>query len=204
MSFLQKYLLLLFLVANATAEYLMFMSVSKYLFYGVLILSMPFMFKKDVISSDAVRQCPDIYFMGFILLTYEVVFGLTDVNSESLMYLVGKLMSFGIMMLCISFNFEFYLRKFIISFSYIILLMIALGWVTYLKDMSGSTYVFGFANRNAACTMAAISFAGFLFGRDYFSKIDYACLAFLLITILVGGSRNSLAMCVIFIIGRFY
>lgn len=52
MEFLRKYLLLLFLIANMTAEYILFMSVSKYLFYATLGLSIFFLLSKKVISPD--------------------------------------------------------------------------------------------------------------------------------------------------------
>ena len=55
MEFLRKYLLLLFLIANVTAEYILFMSVSKYLFYAALGLSVFFLLSKKVISPTAVK-----------------------------------------------------------------------------------------------------------------------------------------------------
>lgn len=204
MEFLRKYLLLLFLIANVTAEYIMFMSVSKYLFYAALGLSVFFLLSKKVISPTAVKTCPHIYALAGILIIYQLLFGMESFSYDSATYFVGKLATFGIMMLCISDNFEFYLKKSILPFSYIILALIVLGWFYHrTSSISSSYFIFGFANRNAACAVSAIGFAGFLFAKDHHKKFDYLCMAILLFTILVGGSRNSLAMCILFVIIKY-
>lgn len=204
MEFLRKYLLLLFLIANITAEYILFMSVSKYLFYAALGLSVFFLLSKKVISPSAVKSCPHIYALAGILIIYQLLFGMESFSYDSATYFVGKLATFGIMMLCISNNFEFYLKKSILPFSYIILALIVLGWFYHrTSSISSSYFIFGFANRNAACAVSAIGFAGFLFAKGHHKKFDYLCMAILLFTILVGGSRNSLAMCILFVIIKY-
>lgn len=204
MEFLRKYLLLLFLIANMTAEYILFMSVSKYLFYAALGLSVFFLLSQKVISPTAVKTCPHIYALAGILIMYQLLFGMESLSYDSATYFAGKLATFGIMMLCISNNFEFYLKRSILPFSYIILALIVLGWFYHRTSSISSSYlVFGFANRNAACTLSAIGFAGFLFAKDHHKKSDYLCMAILLFTILIGGSRNSLAMCILFVIIKY-
>ena len=204
MEFLRKYLLLLFLIANMTAEYILFMSVSKYLFYAALGLSVFFLLSKKVISPSAVKSCPHIYALAGILIIYQLLFGMESFSYDSATYFAGKLATFGIMMLCISDNFEFYMKKSILPFSYIILALIVLGWFYHRTSSISSSYlIFGFANRNAACTLSAIGFAGFLFAKDHHKKSDYLCMAILFLTILIGGSRNSLAMCILFVIIKY-
>ena len=180
------------------------MSVSKYLFYAALGLSVFFLLSKKVISPTAVKTCPHIYALAGILIIYQLLFGMESFSYDSATYFVGKLATFGIMMLCISDNFEFYLKKSILPFSYIILALIVLGWFYHRTSSRSSSYfIFGFANRNAACAVSAIGFAGFLFAKDHHKKFDYLCMAILLFTILVGGSRNSLAMCILFVIIKY-
>lgn len=204
MEFLRKYLLLLFLIANVTAEYIMFMSVSKYLFYAALVLSVFFLPSKKVVSMDAANTCPHIYALAGILIIYQLLFGMDPFSYDSATYFVGKIATFAIMMLCISHNFEFYLKKSILPFSYIILALIVLGWFFHRTSSASASYlVFGFSNRNAACAVAAIGFAGFLFAKETHCKSDYLCMAILFFTILIGGSRNSLAMCILFVIIRY-
>lgn len=200
MDFLRKYLLFLLLIANLTAEYILFMSVSKYLFYTVLCLSIIFFLSKDFYSITTVKMCSHIFILIGILVLYQLLF-IFNLSNDSLLYFAGKLSTLGIMMICIKHNFEFYLKKFILPFSYIILLLIIVGY--FLNQSIAGHMTFGFMNRNAACALASIGFAGFLFVKDSYKAIDYICMSILFITILIGGSRNSLVMCLIFIVLRY-
>ena len=107
-------------------------------------------------------------------------------------------------MFCISHNFEYYFKQTIRPLSYIILGLLLVGWFINKGEIGGDDYItFGFANRNAACTLGSIGFAGFLFTSKKYSFKEYLFMAFLLLTILIGGSRNALAMCLLFIIVRY-
>lgn len=195
--------MLLFLIANMTAEYILLMPVSKFLFFSVLGLSVCFLLQR-FLYAEAIAMCPHIYALAAILIVYQLLFGYQSTSEESLTYFVGKLASFAIMILSIGTDFEFYLRRSILPFSYVILALVILGWFVHrTSSISVNYYLFGFANRNAACTLSAIGFAGFLFAKDSHSKIDYLWMSILLVTVLVGGSRNALAMCVIFIFVRY-
>ena len=74
MRFLEKYLLLLYLIANATAEYLASMFLSKYLFYAVLSLSLPLILSRGFFSDKIRRQCPYIYVLIAIYVIAQFVF----------------------------------------------------------------------------------------------------------------------------------
>lgn len=203
MSFLQKRLLLLFLIANMTAEYILLMPASKFLFFGVLGLSVCFLLQR-FLYTKAIAMCPHIYVLAAILILYQLLFGYQSTSQESLIYFVGKLASFAIILLSVGTDFGFYLRKSILPLSYVILALVILGWFVHrTSSIAENYYLFGFANRNAACTLSAIGFAGFLFAKDNHSKIDYLWMSILLVTVLVGGSRSALAMCVIFIFVRY-
>lgn len=203
MAFLKKYMLLLFLTANATAEYILFMSISKYMFYGVLALSIPFVLSKNVLSWEALKKCPAIYALSSVLIVYQFSLGFVGATSESWLYLVAKLATFGVMVLCIGEDFIFYFKKFVLKFSYVILALIILGWFVNSHGLSDRMYTFGYINRNVACTLASIGFAGFLFGKEHHSKFDLLGMSILFITILIGGSRNALAMSLIFMAIRY-
>lgn len=204
MRFLEKYLLLLYLIANATAEYLALMFLSKYLFYAVLALSLPLIFSRGFFSNRIRRQCSYIYVLMVIYVIAQFVFQTDLMTSENVLFTIGKVVTLCIMMLCISTNFEMYFKSIILPFSYGILGLLLVGWFHNKTGVGMDDYiVFGFTNRNAACILGAISFAGILFSKEKFSYTDYACMAFLLVTILVGGSRNALAMCFMFILIRF-
>lgn len=204
MKFLEKHLLLLFLIANATAEYVSLMFASKYLFYTVLALSIPIIISKNVFAKNIRVQCPQMYFMMAIYLIAQFVLQADLINNQTLTYTIGKVVTFCIMMFCISHNFEYYFKQTIRPLSYIILGLLLVGWFINKGGIGVDDYItFGFANRNAACTLGSIGFAGFLFTSEKYSFKDYLFMAFLLITILIGGSRNALVMCLLFIIVRY-
>ena len=204
MKFLKKQLLLLYLIANATAEYVSLMFASKYLFYAVLALSIPIIISKNVFAKNIRVQCPQMYFMMAIYLIAQFVLQADLINNQTLTYTIGKVVTFCIMMFCISHNFEYYFKQTIRPLSYIILGLLLVGWFINKGGIGGDDYVtFGFANRNAACTLGSIGFAGFLFTSKKYSFKEYLFMAFLLLTILIGGSRNALAMCLLFIIVRY-
>lgn len=204
MKFLKKQLLLLYLIANATAEYVSLMFASKYLFYAVLALSIPIIISKNVFAKNIRVQCPQMYFMMAIYLIAQFVLQADLINNQILTYTIGKVVTFCIMMFCISHNFDYYFKQTIRPLSYIILGLLLVGWFINKGEIGGDDYItFGFANRNAACTLGSIGFAGFLFTSKKYSFKEYLFMAFLLLTILIGGSRNALAMCLLFIIVRY-
>lgn len=204
MKFLEKHLLLLFLIANATAEYVSLMFVSKYLFYAVLALSVPIIISKNVFAKSIRAQCPQIYIMMAIYLIAQFLLQPDMINSQTLTYTIGKVVTFCIIMFCVSHNFEYYFKQTIRPLSYLILGLLLVGWFINKGGISVDNYItFGFANRNAACTLGSIGFAGFLFTSKKYSFKEYMFMSFLLITILIGGSRNALAMCLLFIIVRY-
>lgn len=204
MKFLEKHLLLLFLIVNATAEYVSLMFVSKYLFYAVLALSVPIIISKNVFAKSIRAQCPQIYIMMAIYLIAQFLLQPDMINSQTLTYTIGKVVTFCIIMFCVSHNFEYYFKQTIRPLSYLILGLLLVGWFINKGGISVDNYItFGFANRNAACTLGSFSFAGFLFTSKKYSFKEYMFMSFLLITILIGGSRNALAMCLLFIIIKY-
>lgn len=204
MKFLEKHLLLLFLIANATAEYVSLMFVSKYLFYAVLALSIPIIISKNVFAKSIRTQCPQIYIMMAIYLIAQFLLQPDMINSNTLTYTIGKVVTFCILIFCVSHNFEYYFKQTIRPLSYLILGLLLVGWFINKGGIGVDDYItFGFANRNAACTLGSIGFAGFLFTSKKYSFKEYLFMSFLLITILIGGSRNALAMCLLFIIIKY-
>ena len=203
MSFLQKYMLLLFLLVNLTAEYWLLMSVSKVFFYIILALSIPvLLFKSRVLNTTSIKVCPHLYWMGGIYLLYQFTLGIDTLSKDTILYLIGKLVTFCIIIVCVKSNFEFYFKKTIQYFTYIIFALLVLGWLFNRYDYGGHIS-YGFVNRNAGAAMVAIAFAGFLFGTDELKRKDWFFIIICFIAVLYAGSRNCLAMCILFMLVRF-
>lgn len=202
MKFLEKYLLLLLLIANMTSEYILFASVSNALFYSVFALSVIVIPQLKLLSRETRRKFPELLTLIVIYLVAQFVFQLNMWTLENILYTVSKCMVFAILILCVNNNFNYYYRQSLNVFPYVILFLVALGWVVNRVDSMGSIS-FGFVNRNVACTLATAGIAGFLFKNEKIKRIEFLYIAFLFATILYGGSRNALAMCILMFMVRY-
>lgn len=202
MPFLKKYMLLILLLANITAEYLLLTSISQIFFYSILSLSIFVFLLNSHDLSLSLRENPAIKGLILIYLIAQFLFQHDILTVDNILYTITKVVVFVIITLSVYSNYNFYLKKLPIILSYIIVILIAIGWFVN-KTVEYDNLVFGFANRNVACTLATTALAGFLFMREKIKVLDYVYMAFLLITILYGGSRNALAMCMLIVIMRY-
>lgn len=201
MLFLRKYLLLIFLIANLTAEYVMLIPISKVLFYSVLAISVPTCLAEINRSNKLKVWNKYLILMCCIYILYQCTVGWVYSTVDNWLYLIAKCTTFIVMMMSINSNFDFYFRKIIQPLGYIIVVLLLVGYVLQPVDESGQ-YRFGFTNRNAACTIAVIGFATFFFREKYQWK-DKLMISFCVICVLLGGSRNALAMILLLICIRF-
>lgn len=202
MKNLDKYLLLLFLIANITSEYRILAQISMVLFYCVLVISVPFVLRANSFSVTSRRKFPELTAFIVIYLVAQFVLQTDLWTAQNILYTIAKCACFSIMMLCISNNFDFYFKETMDIFPFIITGLILVGWVYNRVDPLGMI-CFGFVNRNVACTIATAALAGFVFRNERMTKIDLLCTTFLFITIIYGGSRNALAMCILIILVRY-
>ena len=202
MPLVKKYMLFILLLANMTAEYKLLASISQVFFYSILAISALVILMNfgELISS--LKKTPSVKWLMLIYLIAQFILQYDIISTENVVYTITKIVVFCIISLSICSNFNFYLKQSPIIFSYMILGLVLLGWFVNLTGEYGNLQ-FGFANRNVACTIATAGFAGFLFMRDKFRLFDIACIVFLFVTVLYGGSRNALAMCVLIIVVRY-
>lgn len=202
MKFLEKYLLLLFLIVNITAEYKAFASISKAMFYVVLALSIPTI----LINLSTIIKIRKIFAPLFIMISIYIIaqfiFQINMLSLPNLLYTISKCAVLSIMAISISKNYMFYFQTVVNIFPYLILFLILMGWVYNRVDFTGMVS-FGFVNRNVACTLATAGFAGFMFRSEHIRLFDLLSMGLLFLTILYGGSRNALAMCILIIMIRY-
>ncbi len=202
MSFLKKYMLFILLLANMTAEYLLLAPISQVFFYSILALGILVILLNFKDFSFSLKNQPEIKGLMLIYLIAQFIFQYDILSIENILYTITKVVVFCIITLSVYSNYDFYLKKAPIIFSLIITVLVLGGWFVNKTGQYGGL-IFGFANRNVACTIATAGFAGFLFLHKKLKILDYACMALLFITILYGGSRNALAMCVLIIVVRY-
>lgn len=195
-------MLFILLLANMTAEYKLLASVSQVFFYSVLVLGVVVLLLNIHDLGLSLNRSPEITGLIIIYLTAQFILQCDIISADNIIYTFTKIAVFCIISYSIYSNYHFYIKKTPIIFSYIIVLLVLCGWFINKTGQYGSLQ-FGFNNRNVACTIATAGFAGFLFMKERLKLMDYACMAFLLITILYGGSRNALAMCMFIIVVRY-
>lgn len=195
-------MLFILLLANLTAEYLLLSSISQIFFYSILAFSIIVILANSYDFSISLRKNPEIKGLILIYLIAQFLFQFDLLTIDNILYTITKVVVFIIITISIYSNYNFYLKKLPIILSYIIVVLIAAGWFVNKTGQYGAL-IFGFANRNVACTVATTGFAGILFMRKKFKVVDYACMALLFITVLYGGSRNALAMLVLIIVVRY-
>lgn len=199
-EFLKKYMLLLFLLANLTAEYAYLAAASKYLFYGVLALSVPVCLVNINTIRNGIRMCPYIGVLTAIYWLYQFTVGIDTIDTDNIIYLIAKTATFFIMLLSISSNFEFYFKASVKPLGYIITALLVIGY-SYISYSGGRSY--GFYNANAGCAIAAIGVSCFLFQSEKLKWYELMCLLICIFCVVTGHSRNSLAIFLIIILFRY-
>ena len=195
-------MLFILLLANITAEYKLLAPVSQVFFYSILVLCIVvFIFNFDDFSLS-LKKTPEIKGLILTYLIALLIFQSNFLTSDNVLYTITKIAVFIIIAVSVNSNYNFYLKRIPVFLSYIIVILIAIGWFVNKTGQNGNL-IFGFANRNVACTVATAGFAGILFMRKKLRIVDYACMALLFITVLYGGSRNALAILVLIIVVRY-
>lgn len=197
---LRKYLLLLFLVVNLTAEYYLFSSISKVMFFTSLAVGLPICLLNYKIIWNSRKAAPCFILWGIIYIIYQFTIGYQYNSWENYQYLIAKIVVFGIIIISLSTNFDYYFKDITKTMGYVIvfLLVIGFGYIGY-----GGTHSYGFFNPNAGCIIAAIGASCFLFQDEKLSVTDILCLFFCIICVLIGQSRNSLGMLIVLVFFRY-
>lgn len=197
--FLRKYILLIFLIANVTAEHYMFSSISKIIFYASLALGLLACLLHLDKTLNGLKAAPSFILWSLIYIIYLFTAGAAYNTETNLLYLIAKITSFGIMALCISSYHEYYLRTMAKPMGYLIIFLLILGF-NYISYGGGRSY--GFFNGNAGCLVAMYGASCFLF-LEKMTRLDKFCLLFCLLCVVIGHSRNSLAMLFILVLFRY-
>ena len=196
----REYLFFVFLVVNLIAENLLFVSISKLLFYIILSVAVPLIILNYNTLIKGLVICPYFLFWILIYITYQFTVGFKYISIDNINFLLAKITTFCLLVVCVTKNYNFYFYKIFKPLGYIIIFLILIGW---MRTNSLGVVTFGFSNRNAACAIGVIGFVCFLFNNIIPNKIDILCLFICALCILIGGSRNSLAMLVIILLIRY-
>lgn len=203
MQFLRKYLLLLFIIENLFAQTKLFGFLSATLFYiflGLGLLLVPY-----CLSSKVYSACKPLYLIAGVYVLYEFTLGYPTISSDTLLYVLSKVVVMAIVIAGVTSNFSFYFSKSSRLFAFIIT-----GVIIYSILSGGSAELgsdqrmeLGFTNSNTTSMMGTIALAQFLFFYKRRPWYVWASMLICLIGILGGGSRNAILMAVVILVVRY-
>lgn len=192
MKSIKKYLLLAFIIENVFAQTPYFSSLS-FLFYVFLAFGMIFIFEGTIFRREIIASCMPLFLLGFVYVAYQFTLGLETISLQTQLYLIAKIATFIIIIVSVSSNWEFYATKAPKIFSVLVLLILLFNIATGNFEAVNDRQLLGFTNSNTTSSMAAFSFAGFLFFRDKKRQILYIMAMLLCFyALLAGGSRNGI------------
>lgn len=201
-KFIEKYLLLIFLLVNLTAEYVMLMPISKAFFYLVMGISTMFMFSKKLLSQKSIVIFFPLFILAGCLVCYELLTSPENTNLGTHIYVIAKCFSFVMVVVAIRSDFNFYATKFPLYFACIAMFLILAGLILRPMTFNGRLG-YGFCNPNAASAIAAVAFASIIFFGDFSKKTLFVGGIICFLAVLGGGSRNAMGLCLLAILMRY-
>lgn len=201
MEKIKKYILVVFLLANLTAEHWVLHPVSNVLFYSSLAIGLIIALPSSLTRKNF-RIFKPLYLIGLLYIVYQFTIGWDTINQKNLIYVLAKVTTFMIMAASISTNFEFYFRKMLKPLAIVITILVVYGLV-FNRVTTGGRATLQFYNPNAACLIASTGFAAWLFSTKKIRLQNGAAMLICLLGVLSGGSRLSLGMCFVFVLMRY-
>lgn len=179
-------------------------AVSQYLFYPFMCVGLYAFFTPEFWSKKTIDKFIPLYQIMLVYVAYEFTFGIEYINSKTLLYLVGKLSTFGIIILSLINNEHYYRTKAIF-----LLIVVSCGFLLYgllTGGHSSGRALAGYTNANTAGAMGAISIGMLIFYmRDKKWKWFPPGLILLIgfYGVLAGGSRAGFLMLFLLLFLRY-
>ncbi|MBR6339292.1 MAG: hypothetical protein IKR63_04075 [Alloprevotella sp.] len=194
----------MFIIENLFAQTKLFGFLSATLFYiflGLGLLLVPY-----CLSSKVYNACKPLYLIAGVYVLYEFTLGYPTISSDTLLYVLSKVVVMAIVIAGVTSNFSFYFSKSSRLFSFIITGVILYAILSGgLAEAGGGDQrmELGFTNSNTTSMMGTIALAQFLFFYKRMPWYVWASMLVCLIGILGGGSRNAILMAVVILVVRY-
>lgn len=204
MLFLKKYILLFFLIENIMAQTQLIGELSQYLFYPFMCVGLYAFFTTEFWNKQTIGKFHALYCLMLVYIIYEFSFGIEYLNSKTLLYLIGKLSTFGIIILSLANNERYYRTNAIF-----LLIVFSCSFLLYgllTGGHQGGRALAGYTNANTAGAIGALSVGMLIFYmRDKRWKWFPPGLILLIgfYGVLAGGSRAGFLMLFMLVFLRF-
>lgn len=207
MKTLYKYLLLAFLIENIMTQTYLMSFMSEYLFYPFLVLGILAFVNPELWRSKNLSRFSPLYILMALYILYEFTIGSAYIDNKTLLYLVAKVATFGIIISGITYGEEFYKTKAVILLVSFMAFFLCYGIITGENVVMGGTgrIRVGYTNENTTGTMGALTAGMLLFYmRNRKWNAFYAILLIIgCYGIFAGASRAGFLMLFLMVILRF-
>lgn len=205
MEFLKKYILLAFLLENIMAQTFLMMSVSAIVFYPFMFFGLFALVGTLNQGTEIFKKFKTLYLLMAVYIVYEFTIGLDYISQRTLLYLIAKLSTFGIIIVSIDSNEQFYRDKGIFILICSMAFFIGYGLITGDSDHGDERALVGFTNSNTTGAMGALIVGMLVFYlKDRKWNIYYGAIFVLgFYAVLAGGSRAGFLMLILLVFLRY-
>ena len=194
----------LFYLATLSTSYVLTVSCSNVLIYGVSLLGICIIFTSiGTIYRGRVLSCTPFvlgYFVAIFL--YQFTFGLINETERSWSYFISKsvvCLSLGV---SIPSNLSFYKEKFLDYTSVLAAVFIFLGVLFFRVDFAGR-YALGFGNPNGLGAVAAIACGSLIIFSNLPKNLRLICIIMCSVGVLMSGSRSAIGILVMSLLIKY-
>lgn len=205
MRTIEKYLLFAYLLENIFVQTFLMGAVSDMLFYPLLGLGVICMFTSRMTTQQAVAKYWPLFVMMGLYVFYEFALA-PEIDTKTLLYLIAKVVTLGIIIVGLNTNEEFYrtsaLRWLIYAMAFFLLYGLLTGGDNVAETGRMRT---GFTNENTVGAMGAniVGLLIFYLRDKQWTKIDYLILALGVFGVLAGASRAGFLMLSMLVVLRY-
>lgn len=202
---IKKYLLFAFLLENIITQTSLLGWLSEYLFYPFMALGALYIINGSIFQGDKLKKFGWIYVLMLIYIIYEFFIGYEYISQKTLLYLVGKITTFSIIIVSIDANEAFYRNKAVWWFACAMGFFLIVGMFTGGDVGGNGRALAGYTNSNTAGSMGALTVGMLLFymrGRKW-SAISILIMLFGMYGVLAGASRAGFLVLFLLIFFRY-
>ena len=206
MEKIKKYLLFAFIIENVAAQTSIFGGLTNMFFYLFLGLGVMLIFTSNIRTQGAGNTFWWAYALGAIYLVYEFVVMPETISERSLLYVLAKIITMIIIIVCVSSNFTFYYKRMLYPLALLLCFFILYGLVTgqgMNSNVAGERLSLGYANENTTSWMGAMAAGLLLYSGKSWGWKEFVFLGIAFYGVLAGGSRAGLLLLLIILIARY-
>ena len=206
MEKIKDYLLFAFIIENVAAQTSLFGGMTNLLFYLILGLGVIAAFTSSLWIQNASNAFWWAYALGAIYLFYEFVLMPETISERSLLYVLAKIITMIMIIICVSSNFTFYYKRMLYPLALLLCFFILYG-LTFGQGMdssaTGGRLQLGYTNENTTSWMGAMAAGLLLFSVKQWHWNDFLFLGIAFYGVLAGGSRAGLLLFVIILFAKY-